>query len=181
MERVRQENERLLIILQQEREEMERREYISLEKEKADRMAQEKLEWERWEREERNRVKEKKQRDDYIRRLRNVSPDSLHTLRELIRAKYALDVEIWGLRDVRRPDRHIAVAKMEKADAILHEIYAMVNAWEDTQTSWTGPEWEQAMEVKRRLLADGKRWWLVSGPPWDDVENDSLHVTMARR
>src|SRR5271156_613453 len=111
MERVRQENERLQTALQQERAETERKDRLRLDQqaqlkrqlaqEKADREAREKLEWERWEREERDRMdklaKQQRQRDEYMRRLRYVSPDSLCALRELIRARYALDVEIWGL------------------------------------------------------------------------------------
>lgn len=186
MMRLAEQNRHLAMVLEQQRAETQRKELDRLEQEnihaqlhnqleqmKAERQALEKLEWERWEREERERQeklkKQNREREARIRRLQNISPESLRALRELIRARYALDVEIWGLRDVRMPDRPIAEANMEKADAILHEIYAMVHAWDDTQTSWTPAEWEQAMEVKRRLLDDGKRWWLVSGPPWNDA------------
>lgn len=190
MERLAEHSRNLEMVLEQERAERERTEQAEKERRereeriqaelqnqlaqaRAEQQAQERIDWERRVREGRERQvkleKQNSQRKERIRRLQIITPESLRTLRELIRARYALDVKIWGLRDVRMPDRPIAEAHMERADAILHEIYEMVYAWDNTQTSWTPAEWEQAMEVKRRLLSDGKRWWSVSGPPWDDA------------
>jgi hypothetical protein len=101
-----------------------------------------------------------------MQELRSVSPDSLYILRELIRKRYALDVEIWSLRRVRRCDRQYVQEKMERADALLLEIRAMVRAWEGTESSWTRAEWSQAQAIQRRLLVDGKREWLIN-PPWN--------------
>lgn len=86
-----------------------------------------------------------------------------------IRERYALDVQIWSDRKVRRADRKIVEVQMEKADAVLAEIWEIIGAWEDTQQEgiWSPTEWALAKEIRRRLLADGKRWW-VGNPPWEE-------------
>ncbi|QDS69845.1 hypothetical protein FKW77_000194 [Venturia effusa] len=113
------------------------------------------------------KVRAQQKRLARIQQLRTINPDSLYRLRELIRQRYALDVEIWSYRRVRRVDRGIVEDLMAKADAVLVEIQAMVTAWQGTEKLWTGPEWIKAQEIRDRLLADGKRQWL-SNPPWND-------------
>lgn len=123
--------------------------------------------------EERKR-EEKQEKEREVRelvgqeRLELTSPEALRGLRDLIRTRYKLDVEIWGLKGVRKPDRPIVEEKMEMADAILMEIYAMVETWEENDKIWTPQEWVLAREVKERLLAEGKRWW-KNNPPWNET------------
>lgn len=111
--------------------------------------------------------RERQKREEKIKKLRLITPETLRELRELIRTRYELDVEIWSLRNVRKPDRGIVQLKMEKADATLQEIHQIVEFWEGTENMWTDAEWEQAMEVRRRVLAEGARWW-VGNPPWGE-------------
>lgn len=164
-ERARQELERqereaaLQRQLQREQDDRARQEF--------ERMETQRLEWERKERLKRERKeREQRKRDNERRKLQMVSPDTLRNLRELIRERYELDVEIWSLRNVRRPDRWIVEDKMEKADAVLLKIFTIVHAWETTQGSWTEAEWKQAKEIQNRILAEGKRWW-AGNPPWE--------------
>lgn len=56
---------------------------------------------------------------------------------------------------------------MEKPDAVLSEVIAIVRAWEGTEYAWSMSEWEQAKQIQKRILADGKRWW-AGNPPWKD-------------
>jgi hypothetical protein len=117
----------------------------------------------------RKQVKKQEERLARIQKLKLISPDSLYVLRELIRQKYALDVEIWSLRRVRLVDRGEVEDKMEKADAILQEIRDIVGAWQGTEKSWDSPaEWARAQEIQERLLSDGKREWRKN-PPWKDL------------
>ncbi|KAH8647574.1 hypothetical protein BGZ60DRAFT_535249 [Tricladium varicosporioides] len=161
-----------------------------LKREKAAKAAQERAAWEQLQREEAERQRllqiAKTERENRVARKHQISPESLRNLRELIRTRYALDVEIWRLRDVRRVNQPLVIAKMEKADAVLADIISIVLAWEGTESSWTPSEWEQAMQVKRRLLVDNKRWWLKTGPPWEDVQpspnmRESPHREFRRR
>jgi DNA repair exonuclease SbcCD ATPase subunit len=120
------------------------------------------------EREERLRQDRERQEEEVKQaRMKMASPGSLRELRELIRTRYALDVEIWGLRMVRRPDRPIVEEMMEKSDAALLEIKKIVQAWDGTEGNWTLSEWEQVQEIRKRILASGKREW-ASNPPWGE-------------
>lgn len=125
----------------------------------------ERLEGERWERE--RQAIQRQRREERMRKLQIISTKTLRGLRDLIRTRYELDVEIWSLRNVRKPDRIIVLEKMEKADAVLSEILAIVRAWEGTEKSWSKSEWEQAKNIQKRILADGKRRW-AGNPPWEE-------------
>ncbi|KAF2252502.1 hypothetical protein BU26DRAFT_602870 [Trematosphaeria pertusa] len=116
--------------------------------------------------EEARRKRERAQHNAKMRRLKEASPETLRSLRELIRTRYQLDVEIWNLRGVRRPDRCIAERKMEKADAVMEEILGMVAVWGDNADGlWDEDEWERVKEIRKRLMSEGKREW-VGNPPW---------------
>jgi len=116
-------------------------------------------------REKTMKVREKVRQEEAKKKARLVSPEKLRELRDHMRLRYALDVEIWNLRNVRGPDRPVVLEKMEKADAVLRTILETMNAWEDTRDSWTAEEWEKIAEVYERIRAPGKRWWMEE-PPW---------------
>jgi hypothetical protein len=119
-------------------------------------------------REERLRQDRERQEEEIKQaRMRMASPNSLRELRELIRTRYALDVEIWDLRMVRRPDRPIVEEMMEKSDSALLEIKKIIQAWDGTEGNWTVREWEQVQEIRRRILTSGKREW-ATNPPWEE-------------
>ena len=161
-ERARQEDERRETerALKHEKEERARLDFERKEKQRLEEERIERLKCER-------RERERKKRDNERIKLQTVSPDTLRSLRELIRERYELDVEIWSLRNVRRPDRWIVEKKMDKADAILLKIFSIVHAWDGTEGSWTAIEWNQAKQIQGRVLAEGKRWW-AGNAPWDD-------------
>lgn len=58
------------------------------------------------------------------KKMKVTTPEALRGLRDLIRTKYELDVEIWNLRGARRMDRPVVEKKMQGADAVLTEIIA---------------------------------------------------------
>jgi hypothetical protein len=118
-----------------------------------------------------------RKREERLKKFKDVTPDSLYKLRKLIRQRYALDVEIWALRGVKKADRGIVEDKMRKADALMAEITTMVHAWEGTWEGtdklWTRREWDKAQDVRERILMDNKRLWEDS-PPWDEEEEGDL-------
>jgi hypothetical protein len=111
---------------------------------------------------------EKARHERRIARLKLTTPEALYNLRGLVRMRYQLDIEIWGLRGARGPDRHIVQRKMDMADAVLMEIIAMVDSWEESDKVWTPTEWKLAQMVKERIEKEGKRTW-VNNPPWNEV------------
>jgi hypothetical protein len=113
----------------------------------------------------------KDKRNAKLKKMMEASPETLRDLRELIRNRYQMDNEIWGLRSARKPDRPKVLEKMVKADAIMEEILTTINTWENQKDgNWTDEEWDRVQEIKERLQSDGKRVWKDS-PPWTDAGN----------
>ncbi|PVH78398.1 hypothetical protein DL98DRAFT_590325 [Cadophora sp. DSE1049] len=102
-----------------------------------------------------------------IARQKMITPEALRELRDLIRTRYQLDVEIWSLKGTRGPNRPIVITKMEKADDILMEIYTRVEFWEASASLWTEDEWKVAQQIKQRIQLDGKKMWNGQGP-WNE-------------
>jgi len=94
----------------------------------------------------------------------NNSPKALQELRDLIRARYELDMEIWRMRNIDYADRDLVETSMHKSDNILQLIRSRVENW-TADAGFEPEEWEYAAEIKERLNADGKRIWAVE-PPW---------------
>jgi hypothetical protein len=147
--------------LKEQQWESERQEHLRKEHEQ---LVKEQLEQECRAREELQK-KEREQRR--VRKLKLTTPDALRGLRDLIRTRYQLDMDIWSLKGVRAPDRPLVVEKMEKADAVLMEIHTMVETWEENDEIWTAEEWKLAQTIKERIQAEGKRWW-ANNPPWNE-------------
>jgi hypothetical protein len=100
--------------------------------------------------------RDKAKREERLRKLKEASPDTIRTLRELVRSKYELDVEIWGLRSARKPDHWIVEQKMEKADAIMYEIWHIIAMWDDNSDgAWDEEEWRRVSELRKRLGEPG--------------------------
>jgi len=130
-------------------------------------MERQRQEWEAADLREKQRVREAEVAADDMRKRQAVEPERMRQLRELIRQKYELDVEIWSMRKVKRWNRHKVEAKMEKADEIYAEIISTVRSWDGNPRYWKKHEWKKAQEVQRRLQAPGKRVW-KSNPPWEE-------------
>jgi len=128
-----------------EQKEAKRREMEFQKKEEAEKLSQ---------------AEKKRQRDQLVN---HNSTRALQELRELIRERYELDMEIYRLRNISYSNRDVVMARMEKSDEILQKIYSVIETW--SPESFDETEWDRATEVKERLLAPGKRIWAVD-PPW---------------
>lgn len=112
---------------------------------------------------------QRKDREVLVReRVKKTTPEALRGLRDLIRQRYQLDMFIWSLKGARAPDRPIVEESMEKADAVLQEICAMVDTWEENEAFWTPQEWVLASKIKEQVMKSGKRVWR-NNPPWNEV------------
>jgi len=96
-----------------------------------------------------------------------VQPEEIRNLCELIRQRYALDVEIWDLRHVKRRDRDLVEDKMRRSDAMLQKIYGTVCGWDNPEAFESQKDWDKLQQIKIRIEEDGKRFW-TANPPWDD-------------
>lgn len=96
-----------------------------------------------------------------------VTAEELRSLGELIRQRYALDLEIWNLRNVRPRDRHLVEDKMKKADAALGKIRRVVQSFDSQDYFTSQSDYAKLQEIKTRIMAEGKRNWMQD-PPWGE-------------
>ena len=112
----------------------------------------------------REELESQRRREIEVKRMAT-SPEALQHLRELVRQRYELDMEIWQKRDVAVRDRPVIEQRMLRADMLLKEIQDTVRAWNIDEEVWTVEEIKLATEIRDRLLKDGKRNWRRQ-PPW---------------
>ncbi|KIW07009.1 uncharacterized protein PV09_01904 [Verruconis gallopava] len=93
-----------------------------------------------------------------------ITPEELRELRELIRQRYELDLQIWSERFLRPRDRDITEEKIRKADALLNKIRRTVITW-DSPEYFESQDYKVFQEVARRIHLSGKRDW-IKDPPW---------------
>jgi trichohyalin len=117
---------------------------------------------------EERRLREEKKRQKEELENRN-SSKALQELRELIRARYELDNEIWRRRNHAISNRDLVEKRMVESDEVLQNILSRIEHWNDSpDCGFDEAEWELANDVKERLLEHGKRIWALD-PPWPKV------------
>lgn len=119
-------------------------------------------------RQRQKRLEQRERENQRSERLRKTTPEALRRLRELIRTRYQMDIAIWSLKDVQKADHEIVIQEGRKADAILQEIYNIVDTWEET--GWTAEEWKVAKRIKEYLSSHEQRIW-ENNPPWNDPDD----------
>ncbi|KAK5075558.1 hypothetical protein LTR64_001765 [Lithohypha guttulata] len=134
-------------------------------------------------REKRLRKRADAERRSKLEKEHNASAENIRRLRELIRERYALDIDIWQKRNVQRANRKMIVPRCEKADAILLEIRRIVDTWD--RSLFNDQEWDMVNRIKAALctkeLENGDSnepaiWGDL--PPWDRRDQDEA---MTRR
>ncbi|KAF2267876.1 hypothetical protein CC78DRAFT_31450 [Lojkania enalia] len=98
-----------------------------------------------------------------------ITPEEIRELRDLIRHRYALDVEIWSLRDVKTYQRDVVLDRMRKSDAALGKIRTTVMSWDRPEYFQSEREYQKLQEIRVRVLEGGKREW-GRHPPWEETE-----------
>lgn len=104
-------------------------------------------------------------------RVTYVTAENIRELRELIRYRYTLDVEIWEKRNVKRFQQYLIKPKMTRADAALATIIATLENWNRQEFFKTREEYERFCEIKRRIDEGDKRNW-TKNPPWEETPID---------
>lgn len=106
-----------------------------------------------------------------------LTTDQLRELRELIRHRYTLDVDIWRQRREPEWNRSQTEEQMIQADAALVKLKQMVKEWDSERNFSTAEEYEQFQEIRKAILAKGKRNWKQE-PPWETEETDTQFVAL---
>ncbi|KAF2188026.1 hypothetical protein K469DRAFT_628283 [Zopfia rhizophila CBS 207.26] len=99
---------------------------------------------------------------------KKVTAEELRDLRDLIRTRYALDVEIWNLRHVKAFNRQKVHDKMRRADAALAKIERTVLSMDHIEFFEDPADYRKLQDIKVRVLEGGKRHWAVH-PPWQEL------------
>jgi len=114
---------------------------------------------------------------------RNNNTKALRKIKDLLRQKYKLDVEIWRDRKSLPHNRPKVLKKMAQADLILQDIITAVSLWDNSTDLYSPEEWEIAEVIRRRIFKEGKKVW-ANRPPWINahgVEEDEPIFVRARR
>lgn len=94
-----------------------------------------------------------------------VSSLDIRELNDLIRKRYALDIEIWADRDCMPCDRDLVKANMIRSDAVLEKIKTTVQLWNNCLLWESMSDWEKLQKIKERLDENKMRRW-KDNPPW---------------
>jgi hypothetical protein len=100
-----------------------------------------------------------------------VGSEEVRELCELIRKRYALDVDIWSLRDARSRDRDAVWVLIRRADAALAKIQRTLDSWDREDLFDSHQDWIKLQDIKKRMDAVGKRDWM-NNPPWKDLDEE---------
>jgi len=101
--------------------------------------------------------------------IQKVSAVEFQDLRELIRLRYALDVELGrhqALQDIMAADRHLIMPKMQKADALMRKIRNLCKSMDNPHIFESTEQYKTFQDIKRRVDQPGKRVW-CQNPPWN--------------
>ncbi|KAH9211393.1 hypothetical protein DL95DRAFT_412165 [Leptodontidium sp. 2 PMI_412] len=107
---------------------------------------------------------------------RTITALEIRDLNELIRKRYALDVEIWGLKGCRPRDRYIVEDKMKRADVALFKILSIVRMWDSPEVWKSTADYYRLREIRHRLeMGGGKRVW-EGNPPWEEESDNRVSL-----
>jgi hypothetical protein len=101
-----------------------------------------------------------------------ITPEEIRKLRDLIRYRYALDIQIWEKRGNTEYQRRVVNEKMKRADAALADIRRYLTDWDNAEYFERPEEYQKFQEIKRRIETGNKRNWRDQ-PPWLRIENGS--------
>lgn len=76
--------------------------------------------------------------------------EDLYECKDLMRAKYTLDVEVYAMRKTARANIPIREEKQRRANAAMNEILKRVGEW-DQDSTWGEEERELVVEIQQRL------------------------------
>jgi hypothetical protein len=80
-----------------------------------------------------------------------ISSQDLRECRELIRVKFALDVDVYNLRDVAERYRPLVEEKMRRSEGAMIDIRKKINGWKAAKDQWTAEEWAKVEDLHYRV------------------------------
>jgi hypothetical protein len=80
-----------------------------------------------------------------------VTPEELRKCRKLLRGKYSLDCQIFNLRHVYEPNRHIVENMKRRSDGACSDLHRMVSGWKQARDQWSAEERKLLTEISERI------------------------------
>lgn len=100
-----------------------------------------------------------------------ITAEHIRELRELIRNRYALDIEIWRQRNVREVKRPKVIANMRRSDAVLKVVRKALQDWDRREFFVSDLEHQKFVDIKDRVANGAKADW-AKHPPWQIAQKD---------
>jgi len=82
---------------------------------------------------------------------KDINSQDLRECRELIRAKFALDVDVYNYQDVDARHRQTVEDKMKRSEGAMVDIRKQVESWRVAKDQWTAEEWPVVEELHYRI------------------------------
>lgn len=98
--------------------------------------------------------------------VQRITAEQIRELREHIRHRYALDIEIWRQRNIKEFKRNKLKENMRRSDAALEQIRKTLHDWDRREYFASDVEYRKFVEIKDRLLGGAKADW-AKYPPWE--------------
>jgi hypothetical protein len=96
----------------------------------------------------------------------HITAENIRELREMIRYRYGLDIEIWKQRDLKGHMRDNLKENMRRSDAALLAIRKTLQDWDRREFFATEEEYQKFREIKHRLMTGNKMNW-EENKPWE--------------
>ena len=104
-----------------------------------------------------------------------ITAENIRELREMIRYRYGLDIEIWKQRNLKKFMRDRVNENMRRSDAALETIRKTLTSWDRREYFETQEEHDKFKEIKDRLMAGNKIVW-ADNPPWEHADPPAAPV-----
>jgi hypothetical protein len=97
-----------------------------------------------------------------------VTAEEIRDLRELMRQKYSLDLQVWNLRHSHARDKKFLDEKMQKADAALVKIRQTVLSWNSPDFFETKADYQRFISIRGTVMRSTIRIWMKNPPRKDE-------------
>jgi hypothetical protein len=105
----------------------------------------------------------------------HITAENIRELREMIRYRYGLDIEIWKQRGLKGHMRDNLKENMRRSDAALLAIRKTLQDWDRREFFATEEQYQKFQEIKHRLMTGNKMDW-EKNKPWEQSMQQMIPI-----